>query len=421
MQRFQYIFVSVLFVILLFSCSRGNENILTYSVSQKDFENALVVDGYTEPVRSTSLSCPGDIEGTVVFLVEDGTVVEEGDVVCVIESKDLQNYYDQMLISLDGANASLNKTKAELEMQYALLEAQVKSNEAETQIAQLDSLQLAYSTPSQKRIKELQLKKVGIDKARYEKKLKALDIIHKAQIRQIELSIQNFSNRIKSTKDRLDELTIKAPHKGLLLRGIHPVTGTKLQVGDVIWSRAPIASMPEMKAMKVKIQASESDYKYISINDSVCYTFDAMPGNQAWGKILKKAPVGQAYQRGSKVKFFEIEASVDSTLEMPEPGFTANCRIIMKLERDTIVVPQISIFEEDSMKVVYVKRDNGFEMRQVLTGLTSSKEAVITAGLRNKEIISLSKPGASLIREKKLLPDSVTGNKKVEEIQKEEK
>lgn len=145
-----------------------------------------------------------------------------------------------------------------------------------------------------------------------------------------------------------------------------------------------------------------------------------MPGNQAQGKIIMKSPVGQQYKEGSKVKFFDIEASIDSVDIMPEPGLTANCRIILKQVKDTITIPQIAIFEEDSMKMVYVKKKNGFEARQIKTGLTSSKEAIISEGLFAKEQIGLAKPNPSSIKSKVLLPVEIqetdSANKESDEL-----
>ena len=114
-------------------------------------------------------------------------------------------------------------------------------------------------------------------------------------------------------------------------------------------------------------------------------------------------PVGQPYKRNSKVRFFEVEASVDSILEMPKPGFTANCRVISNYINDTITIPQIAIFEEDSMKVVYVKKNNTFEKREIITGLSSQKESIVSKGLSSGEEISLIKPSSSRIKGERLL------------------
>ena len=400
-------FFSVILLLLLFSCSLDTD-VATYTVSQSDFTNMLIVEGAVESVLTKTLTSPRNCDGVVQFLVEDGTYVEKDEIVCIIEFQELQNRYDQISISLENARAGLNKTIADLNLQYALLEAQVKTNEADTKIAQMDSLQLVFVSPNQRMIKELELEKTGIEKVRYEKKLKALKVIQQSEIKKLEIEIQRFTVRVQTMKEQIDALTVKAPRSGMAIRAISSLTGTKYQVGDPVWSNMPLVILPDFKQMKVKIMASETDYKSISVNDSVYYTFDAMPGNSGTGKILKKAPVGQPYKRDGKVKFFEIEASVDSVLVMPEPGFTANCHIILKQSKNVLSVPQIAIFEEDSMKVVFVQQKKGFERRQVLTGLSSIRESVIASGLADGEIIALSKPKPSLVREQTALPDSLT-------------
>ena len=397
--------LSLFFLIFIFSCTfHENNELPTYTVSKGNFENTIVVDGFTEPLNSSNAACPPYIEGVVAFLVEDGTIVSEGEVVCIVEVQELQTNYDQLLINLENAEVGLNKTKADLGAQYALLEAQVKTNAAETEIARLDSLQLKYLTPNQAKIKELELERVMIDKERYEKKLKALAVIQQSEIRRYEMEMRQFESRVQAVKKQLDDLTVVAPKGGLAIRAIYPITRSKLQVGDPVWHLMPLVTIPELSEMKIKITAPEADYRYINIGDSVIYTFDAMPDNVAWGKITMKSPVGQQYKEGSKVKFFEIEASIDSTLKMPEPGFTANCRVILQQVKDTLVVPQIAVFEEDSVKVVYVKKKNNYEMRQVLTGTSSAKEVIITSGLLGDEIVSLAKPRSSLVKKKVLLP-----------------
>jgi len=402
----QHIFI-VFLLVLTTSCSQ-EINIATYIVSHKDFINEIIIEGVVEPLLSTTLTSPQNCDGVVQFLVEDGAYVEKDDIVCIIEFQELQNQYDQIVISFETAHAGLNKIRADLNMQYALLDAQVKTNEADTKIAQIDSLQLIFISPNQKAIKELELERAGIEKARYEKKIEALKIIQQSEIRRHELEIQRLSVRMQTMKEQVDALTIRAPRSGMVMRANSWLTGTKYQVGDPIWSNISVAIMPEFKQMKVIIMASETDYKNINNNDSVNYTFDAMPDNFGTGKILKKSPVGQPFKQGSSVRFFEIEASIDSVHVMPEPGFTANCRIILEESKNVLSAPQIAIFEEDSIKVVFVQQKKGFEMRQVLTGLSSIRESVVTAGLSDGEVIALSKPESVWIKGLTALPDSLT-------------
>ena len=393
-------------IVFLLSCSL-DENVSTHTVLRGEFSNVTLIEGTVEPVLTTTLSSPRFCDGVVVYLVEDGAFVEEGDIVVIIEFQQLQNQYDEITISLENAIAGLNKIQADLNMQYALLEAQVKTNEADTKIAQLDSLQLIFASPSQRRIKELELERAMINKNRFEKKIEALSIIQQSEIRRHELEIQRLTMRVQTMKDQLDALTIRAPKSGMAMRANSRLTGEKYQVGDPVWSNMALVVLPEFTQMKVIIMASETDYKNISVGDSVHFTFDAMPENVGIGRITQKAHQGRPASQGSRVRLFEIEASIDSVLVMPEPGFTANCYVVLRHANDVLTVPQIAIFDKDTIRVVYVQQNRGFEMRQVMTGISSLKESVVTAGLHEGEVIALTRPDAKLVRGLTALPDTL--------------
>ena len=230
-----------------------------------------------------------------------------------------------------------------------------------------------------------------------------MKIINDSEIKSIEINLRRAQSRLETAKEILESLTVRAPKSGLAIVSQSRRSGEKLKIGDEVWNNMPLVIIPEMSEMKVQMRLSETDFKYISENDSVSYSFNAMPDNWANGKITKMLPVGQPYSRDSKLKYFEVEASVDSILEMPEPGFTANCRVIVDYIKDTITVPQVAIFDEDSRKVVYVKKNKTFERREIKTGLSSQKESVVIEGLNRDEKVALTKPNSSLIKSERLL------------------
>ena len=406
MHSFLKIRIIVLSLICIVSSCKtaGVEEAALITVSYSDFENVIPAEGFVEPLHSIPVICPSFIDGNIVSFIEDGTFVEKGDVICVIEDANLGSNYDWTKLALENAEATLNKTKADLEMQYALLASQVATNEADARIAQMDSLQLVYATPNQKRIMELQLESSEITKAKFDKKLEALAIIQQSEIRRWEVEIRTLTSRVASMQERMDALIVKSPQSGLVIRATSWFSGEKIKEGDPVWENMPIATIPQMTGMKVRMQMGEREFKQINVKDSVSYVFDAMPGNIASGKIISKIPVGKPVKRGSKVKVFEIEASIDSMIEMPEPGFTASCRVVPQRIKDVIVVPQIAVFDQDSVKVAYVKYKRGYEMRQVTTGASSLRETVVTGGLAAGDRISLERPKPSLVKKRTFLP-----------------
>ena len=177
-----------------------------------------------------------------------------------------------------------------------------------------------FASPTQRRISELRLESASIEKRRLEQRLQTLKIINDSEIKSIEVNLRRVMARLETAKETLESLTVRAPTNGLAIVSESQRSREKLKVGDEVWNNMPLVIIPDMSEMKVKMMVNETDFKYISENDSVSYTFDAMPDNVAIGKITKMIPVGQPYKRNSKVRFFEVEASVDSILEMPKPG-----------------------------------------------------------------------------------------------------
>lgn len=86
---------------------------------------------------------------------------------------------------------------------------------------------------------------------------------------------------------------------------------------------------------------------------------------------------------------------------------SARCQIHLEQVKDTIIVPHIAVFDEDSIKVVYVKKNKFYEMRQVVITHSSLQTAVVSAGLAAQEQIALLRPPRSHIKSKKFLPDSI--------------
>jgi hypothetical protein len=313
---------------------------------------------------------------------------------------------------IENADMQLIKIQANQALKQALLDAEVKTNKAETMIANLDSLQLKFNSPTQRKIKELELNIVKIKKQKLEKRVKAMARIHQSEIRGQEFSKKRLITRLESANQRIKALTLTAPASGIAIISKHFITRNKINVGDPVWSNMSIITIPTNDKFKVKIEMPEDKFKLIKEGNMVEYSFDAMPDNKGWGKITKKSPVGRPIKRDSNIKIFEIEASLDSFITMPEPGFTCDCNIRLMQQKDALVIPQVALFEQDSMKVVYVVHPRYFEMRQVKAGISSSKEIVITHGLKINERITLSKPDAEFIRRKTIFKKLQLANQK---------
>lgn len=392
--------VTLLFLVGILSCSPKArfDQVLTSRSEKKDFLDDLTVSGTLEAVNTKSYACPGvRTDVTIQYLIPEGTYVHDGDTLCILEGREIENDYLQALIDLENAQAEYNKSRADLNLQFLMLEAEVKTIEASSRIKALDSVQMRFTSVSDRKITELELEKAEIERNIALKKLEFLKKINEKEIQRMKLKIDQQQNKVDQAKYKLDQLTLTSDIEGIVIYEKHWGTGKKVREGDVAWWVMPIIQIPDLSVFQIKMNVSESAYKRIQREQSIEAKVDAFPGIKLTGKIKYKAPVGKPVKEQSQVKMFEVTASLDSSRLDLQPGLGLTCQVLVKNIPDTIVVPLISLFDEDSAKVVYVARNNRFFRKTVKVSDQNNLEAVVVDGLQGHEVLALSKPPESLI------------------------
>src|SRR4030042_3813276 len=118
-----------------------------YAVRKKDFINNILVSGVIESANSINKTCP--VQGQdlrVVYLIPEGSFVNKGDTICKLECSELENRYNDALKNFELAQSDYDKSKAQTELEIKILESQIASIEASTQISMLDSSRLDFYT-----------------------------------------------------------------------------------------------------------------------------------------------------------------------------------------------------------------------------------------------------------------------------------
>ena len=391
---------SIICLLILTACSEKTsfDDILTSPARRKDYLDITRIEGTLEAVNNHSYNCPGIYSDlTILYLIEEGTPVTIGDTLCVMEARELENQYLQALIEFEKAETDYLKSKADLDLQYLVLDTQVKNIEVTTEISRLDSLQMKFTSPSSREIIMLELKKAEIQQSSLMKKLELLEQINTSELLMMKLRITQQQNQVDQTERQLGGLILTAGVEGIVIYAISWVSGVKVREGDVVWADMPIIQIPDMSRMHVKMEVRESVYKRLAIDQAVTISVDAYPDIVMEGRIKYKAPVGKPVIRDSEVKIFEVTASLDSSSLEIQPGLAVTCDVLVKSILDTIVVPVVTLFDQDSIKIVYVAENDGFIIKEITVSEYNNTEAVIKRGLKGNEILALMKPPESLI------------------------
>lgn len=386
-------FIVSILVLIASSCNQSDISPTLYTVTKTDYLNQINVSGYLEADKSVTVACPrirADV--TILYIIPEGTYVQKDDTVCILDAPTIQTRYDNAKKNLEIAEIEYNKSYENLNLQYLLLEAQVKTIEATTQISQLDSLQKAYVSDAQRKIIELELKKSRIEKEKIQNKLKFLKRINESELRKKKLRIRQSQNNLDRAQDQLNLLILTSPVEGLVQYAYNWQTRKKISEGDIVWNNRQIVTIPDMSRMKAHIVVSESYYKLISPDQKVEMTIDAFPEMSMSGKVDKKSPVGREIERGNPVKVYDIYSSIDSLSDELQPGLSLTCQILIEELKDTVSIPHTSIFENDSTSFVYLKKNRDFEKQPIEIGSQSSTHAIISKGLEENDVISLINP-----------------------------
>ena len=373
--------------------------IITLFVEKKNFLDEVTVSGTLEAVNTRTYGCPGiwsDV--TILHLIQEGTQVEPGDTLCILECREIAKEYLLALNDLENALAEYNKSLADLKLQFLLLEAQVRSIDASTDIKKLDSLQMEFTSPSDREIIKLELVKAELEKNIAQIKLEFLKQINDSELQKMKLRIDQNANRVNQAKSKLDDLILTSDIDGIVVYDNSWTTGKKIREGDIVWANAPIIEIPDLSSMQVKLEVSEADYKRLAIDQTLEIIVDAFPDIHLAGRIKNKAPVGKPVSEKSDVKVFEVTASLDSSSFSLQPGLGVTCNVLIRNVPDTLVIPVISLFEEDSIKVVYVADNEMFIKKTVTIADYNNEEVVITSGLNYHDILALRKPPESMIK-----------------------
>ena len=67
--------------------SETSNNLMLHTVQRGAFDDILRVEGFAESVNSQAFTCPHDADGSIKYIVENGTLVKKGDTLWDIARK----------------------------------------------------------------------------------------------------------------------------------------------------------------------------------------------------------------------------------------------------------------------------------------------------------------------------------------------
>lgn len=410
--------------------SNSNARRLTHTVTKGDLTISLIEQGTLESTENTEIKCKVRGDNTVIWVVENGSHVNEGDVLVRLDTLQIEDQINERskyaLWSLSGAeSARANAKRAALaikEYEEGRYITQLKTLEKDLAIAESNlrtaKNMLRHATQMSERgyVAQLEVdeKTFAVTQAELavEGKVTEIDALQNytkqqelerltGDLKAAEANRDSLNERAKMDGTRRDlalaelELcTIRAPKSGMV---IYPSAQSwektpDIEEGATVHRDQKLLLMPDLDNMQVKVGVHESIVDRVTIGMSARVK---LPESNLEGEVSEIAAVAEpaGWWTGNLVKY-------DTIVKLPQtyglrPGMSAEVEIFLAEYHDVTMIPVAAVIETNTESLCWVEMEDGsVERRSLELGDSNDVMIVVETGLSIGEKVVLNPRGS---------------------------
>lgn len=381
-----------------------DSEIPTATVKEVDLQLKVSTTGVLKTAQSRTIIAPPIAGGTlqIITLARSGALVHTGDVVLEFDPSQQEYNLGQNRSDLLQAEQEIVKAQADADVQTAedqtaLLKAKYAVRRAELEVSKNE---LVSPIDAQKNL-------LALDEAKRALTQLQQDIQSHSASNQAALALSEEKRHkarlsMEQAEQNIKNMHITASMDGLVvIRGNRDSTGgffmdgmslPDYHVGDQANPGSAIAEVIDLSRLEVSAQVGETDRINLKAGQSVELKVDALPGETFKGKVES---VGGATSRefwdDNTQRKFDVAVEMDSADPRLRPGFAVRLNILGDNLSRAVSIPAGAIFDHDGKKVVYCKRNRGFEIQQVKVSALSEGRAILS-GLAPGTVVALVNP-----------------------------
>lgn len=378
--------INILFLtgFLLVSSCGGDSRSEKYIIREGDFLASLTETGELQAVVANHIVMPflGYRYGhrnKLVGFVEHGSEVKKGDSVIAVDPSNVMSYLVRREGYLELEMANFEKSMVQQQIEASRLESQLKQQEASYNMEKLALERARFDSEHNKKIRQLEFRKAEIllektmKKIEYSRRIAELEkIIQSTRVRQ-------YENDIADSHNALSRLVLRAPNEGIFQIDYNYMTRQLFSAGDEAYPNRSLASIPDLRRMKVKTRVNEIDIDKVTLGQKVIVRLDAFPDLEFEGEISRIGKLSHKIDWRSTVKVFDVEVLVEENdNEVLKPGMTVSCEIIFAELKDVVYVPNECIMRENGRYFIKVSKHGEIIKAPIEIGARNNSHTVIS-------------------------------------------
>lgn len=388
--------VLLLIFILVFRTNKEESVIITAEVLKGKFDVQVFSSGQIESENKMNIPVPGKLNDRslriwrlkITELVEEGTYVDSGDFVARLDPDAVQEQIKTVQDELDKAFSDLQDAKIDSNLNLSNQRDMITNALLDKEEKAIIVRESVYESPSIQKKAEMDYDKA---ERKYEQEKKAY--LLKRQQEENKVNRQHINYRqLKDRYDGLEELyrslTITSPKAGIVTYVKNPWGITK--VGSDVSGGSAVATIPDMGNLISRTYINEIDISKVKEGQAVTVGIDAFPEKIMKGEVVSIANIGQSMPN-SDAKVFEVKIKVFGEDADLKPAMTTSNIIFTNTYPDTLFIPADAVFENDSMRFVYLQK--GRISRQIVKfGDANENFVLISKGLKEGDRLCLTEP-----------------------------
>lgn len=203
--------------------------------------------------------------------------------------------------------------------------------------------------------------------------------------------LERAQSALRLVDDQISKTKILAPFDCTVLT--RPVSlGQTVSGAAGFNSGTEIMTTANLKDMIINAHINQADVTRLTTGQSVDVQVESVPGLKMKGSLERIAP--QAVIKNG-IKGFAARVMITEIDPRIRPGMTALLSIPVASAEKVLAVPLAAVFTEKGERYVFAKKDEKdekFERRTVLIGITDYSFAEVQDGLEAGDIVSLEQP-----------------------------
>src|SRR5579859_868565 len=383
----------------------GEMDIPTATVKEADLQLKVLTTGALRTKESRVIAAPAIGGGTlqIIKLARFGVSVHKGDVVLEFDPSEQEYNLAQNRSDFEQAEQEIVKAKADAAVQTAqdqtaLLKAKYAVRRAELEVSKNE---LLSKIDAQKNV--LALNEARRALAQLEQDIRTHSASNKAALDISEEKRNKARIAMTQAEDNIKKMTVTAPIDGLVV--VHPnVESTggwyfgqalpDYHVGDQVNPGSSIADVIDISHLEVSAQVGETDHSNLKPGQPVDIEVYALPNDKFTGKVeTVGAATSQDSWMGSSQHKFDVTILLDKPDPRLRPGFAS--RLVIRGDRlaHAVSIPSEAVFDREGKKIVFCKRNRGFEEQQVKLRALTEGQAILE-GIQPGTVVALVNPEA---------------------------